>query len=103
MILLSANVYGIDLPIIYGVYLIIISLITFLLYGADKLKAQRRAWRVPEKILLLFSIFGGAFGGLIGMKVFRHKTTKEHWYFTFINILGVGIHVGLFITLLFFI
>ena len=92
-----------DITAVYAIYLLAISIVTLFLYGMDKVKAQHRAWRIPEKMLLLFSLIGGAFGGFIGMKVFRHKTTKEHWYFTLVNILGMVVHAGLLITLLFFI
>ena len=65
--------------IVYPVALAAISLIAFILYGADKSKAKRGAWRIPEKVLLGFSLLGGAVGGLLGMLLFRHKT--KHWYF----------------------
>ena len=71
----------------------VISFITFILYGADKSKAKRGAWRIPEKVLLGFSFFGGALGGGLGMLLFRHKT--KHWYFTFVNVLGLILHACL--------
>ena len=52
---------------------------TFTVYGADKAKARRGAWRVPEKTLFLLPLLGGSVGALLGMLVFRHKT--KHWYF----------------------
>ena len=60
--------------IIYVVYVLVLSFITFLAYGIDKRKAVKDKKRISEKKLLLMSIFGGAIGGLIGMKTFRHKT-----------------------------
>ena len=57
----------------------LMSLILFILMGADKRKARKGAWRVPERTLFLFAFFGGAIGGLAGMYTFRHKT--KHWYF----------------------
>ena len=54
--------------------LLVLSLIAFVLYGADKEKAVRRVRRIPEKTLLLSAAFGGALGALLGMLVFRHKT-----------------------------
>ena len=59
--------------------LAILSLLAFILYGADKHKAKRGLWRIPEKTLLLASFLGGALGGLAAMQIFRHKT--KHWYF----------------------
>ncbi|MBQ0037894.1 MAG: DUF1294 domain-containing protein [Clostridiales bacterium] len=61
------------------VYLVAINLVTFLVYGADKRRAKRDRWRVPEKTLFLLAIVGGSIGALVGMYVFRHKT--KHWYF----------------------
>ena len=52
---------------------------TFTVYGVDKSKARRGAWRVPEKTLFLLPLLGGSVGALLGMLVFRHKT--KHWYF----------------------
>ncbi len=71
----------------------IISLVTFILYGIDKWKAVRGAWRISEKVLLLMSFFGGAVGGFVGMQLFRHKT--KHFHFTFINIIGMIWQLGL--------
>ena len=56
------------------IYLLIINVITFLLYGFDKWKAKRDKWRVPEKTLLMFAVVGGTIGAFAGMQVFRHKT-----------------------------
>ena len=85
----------------YGGYLILLSLITFIAYHADKKKAEKGKWRTKEKVLLLLSFFGGAFGGYPAMLIFRHKTKAEHWYFTFVNILGSLIHIALLILIAF--
>ena len=85
----------------YGAYLILLSLITFIAYHADKKKAEKGKWRTKEKVLLLLSFFGGAFGGYPAMLLFRHKTKAEHWYFTFVNILGLLIHIALLILITF--
>ena len=61
-------------------YLIIINAAGFLLMLADKLKAKRGAWRIPEKTLLGVAAAGGSIGSLIGMYTFRHKT--KHIKFT---------------------
>lgn len=89
--------------IIYGAYLLLLSLITFIMYGVDKKRAKNGAWRIKEATLLLMSFLGGAFGGYPAMLIFLHKTTGEHWYFTFVNILGLLIHIGAFVAILFFI
>lgn len=61
------------------VWLAVINLVTFAVYGIDKAKAKRGAWRVPEKTLFLLPLLGGSVGALLGMRVFHHKT--KHWYF----------------------
>lgn len=65
----------------------VISLITFCLYGTDKRRAKDGRWRIPERVLLLLSFFGGAFGGTLGMVLFRHKTKKTA--FIIVNALGL--------------
>ena len=87
--------------IIYGSYLLLLSLITFIAYYSDKKKAQKGKWRTKEKVLLLLSFLGGAYGGYPAMLIFRHKTKAEHWYFTFVNILGLLIHTALILLILF--
>ena len=70
---------------IYLAAVFALSAAAFIAYGADKSKARRGAWRIPEKVLLGLSFFGGAAGGLCGMLLFRHKT--RHWYFWAVNVL----------------
>lgn len=69
------------------------SVISFVIYKVDKVKAENKKWRIKESTLLGFGFFGGAAGALIAMKMFRHKT--KHWYFWAINILGLILHIGL--------
>jgi uncharacterized membrane protein YsdA (DUF1294 family) len=59
--------------------LLLLNLISFFLMWHDKQCAKKNQWRVPEKILFLSAALFGAFGGTLGMFVFRHKT--KHWYF----------------------
>lgn len=61
------------------IYLVIINLIAFLTFGADKRRARRDKRRVRESTLFLLAVLGGSIGALLGMYVFRHKT--RHWYF----------------------
>ena len=79
------------------IYLTVLSLITFVLYAMDKRKAEKGEWRISEKLLLSFSFFGGALGGLLAMHTVRHKTKK--WYFWFVNLLGVLLHTLIFLFL----
>ena len=56
------------------VYLTAINIIGFVLFGIDKRRAVRHAWRIKESTLFITAIIGGSVGCIIGMQVFRHKT-----------------------------
>lgn len=62
------------------IYLCLINLIAFILYGVDKKKAERHAWRIPESTLILLAVIGGGLGAYSAMHVFHHKT--KHPKFT---------------------
>ena len=62
--------------ILLFVYLVA-SLVTLLAYGHDKRAARLGRWRVPENTLHLFELCGGWIGGILGRKLFRHKTQKR--------------------------
>lgn len=78
---------------IFLIYVAIASVFAFILYGADKSKAKRGAWRIPEKVLLLCGFLGGAVGALCAMQLFRHKT--KHYYFYLVNVLGLAWQIAL--------
>ncbi|MBQ1170334.1 MAG: DUF1294 domain-containing protein [Oscillospiraceae bacterium] len=61
-------------------YLLIVNAVSFLLMLADKQKAKKKLWRIPESTLLLSAAIGGSIGSLAGMYTFRHKT--KHLKFT---------------------
>lgn len=75
------------------VYLLLVNVAAFAMYGIDKRKAMRDQWRIPEKTLLLVALIGGSLGAFAGMQVFRHKT--KHWKF----ILGVPVCMILHVVL----
>jgi len=58
-------------------YLVIINVLTFIIYGLDKLKAKRGGWRIPEATLLLLAVVGGSVGAKIAMELFHHKTLHK--------------------------
>ena len=75
-------------------WLILINIVTFVVFGLDKLLAKhpRFRQRVPEKNLLLLAVVGGSVGALLGMLVFRHKTLHR--------VFRVGVPVILAVQLL---
>lgn len=60
-------------------YLAVINLAAFLLMAADKRRAQKHRWRIPEHTLFAVALLGGSAGAMLGMYLCRHKT--RHWYF----------------------
>lgn len=60
-------------------WIALMSLVAFAAMGIDKRRAVRGRYRIPEARLFLWALLGGGPGGLLGMRVFRHKT--KHWYF----------------------
>ena len=61
----------------YIIYFVAWNVLVALIYGLDKSKAQRGAWRIPEKTLLLLAFLGGGIGAFCGMHIFHHKTKKN--------------------------
>lgn len=57
-----------------AIYLILVNLTGFIQMLADKQRAKKGAWRIPEKMLFLVAIIGGSIGSILGMYTFRHKT-----------------------------
>ena len=55
-------------------YFLLVNLLGFYAMYNDKLRAKKRAFRVPEATLFALSIIGGSIGCIAGMYVFRHKT-----------------------------
>lgn len=60
-------------------WLLMINLVAFFIFGVDKWKAKRKAHRpeirrIPERTLFLCAILGGGLGAWLGMRVWHHKT-----------------------------
>ena len=62
--------------LLYGIliYLAVINIVAFFLYGIDKWKAQHDKWRITEATLLWIAVAGGSIGALLGMRLWHHKT-----------------------------
>ena len=59
------------------IYIFIMNIWAFTLFGADKASAKRKDTRIRESKLFRICFWGGALGGMIGMNMFRHKTLKK--------------------------
>ena len=66
--------------IFFLLFFILMNLVTFALFRADKKKAEKNKFRIPERDLLSFSACFGALGGLLGMIIFHHKTRKPKFF-----------------------
>ena len=64
------------------VYLAVVNLITFIMFGVDKRAAIKGKQRTRESTLLFFAFIGGSVGALFAMKLFRHKTRKPKFTVT---------------------
>lgn len=56
--------------------LLFLNIVTFTIFGIDKLLARFNRNRISEKTLLTFVIMGGSVGAVFAQKLFRHKTRK---------------------------
>ena len=57
--------------------LLVINVVTFLVYGIDKVKAKQGSWRISEATLVILAVIGGSIGAFLGMKVWHHKTMHK--------------------------
>lgn len=78
-------------------YLILVNAVAFVLMLIDKIKAKKKLWRIPERVLLGVSAIGGSLGGLLGMQMFRHKT--KHLRFAIGIPVMLAVHIILLVIL----
>lgn len=64
-------------------YTAIVSGVTFLFFGYDKMQARNMEWRVKEVTLQGLAMAGGWPGALVGMHYFQHKTRKTSFQIVF--------------------
>lgn len=86
--------YNAAMKLLY-LYLAAINLAAFGLMAADKRRAQKHRWRIPEHTLFASALLGGSLGALLGMYLCHHKT--KHWYF----VVGMPLILALQIALVF--
>ena len=75
------------------IYAAAINIFTLILMGLDKSRARAkgRSRRIPEKHLFLGAALGGALGGIVAMRVWRHKTKHTAFIIGFPLLLVVNI------------
>ena len=84
-----------DYPLVILAALLVMNLASLIAYYADKQKAKRGKWRIPEATLIGLSFALGSVGALIGMYGFRHKT--KHIKFILLVPLSFILHLGLIV------
>lgn len=97
--------YGVSVsripPIVVGV-LLLVSLLTFFVYGFDKHAAETGRWRTPENNLHLLALIGGWPGAWCAQRLFRHKVRKAsfmtvYWATVLVHIGAVAAWIGRFL------
>ena len=78
---------------IYVAAYLFMSLITFCFYWADKVKAEKRRWRIKEVKLLGLTFMLGSLRAFLGLYLIRHK--NRHWYFVITTFLSLALHIYL--------
>ena len=63
------------------IYLALVNVLAFVLFGIDKYKAQHDRWRIREATLIGIAVIGGSVGAWLGMLLWHHKT--QHLKFRF--------------------
>lgn len=87
------------MDIVMAVLLVFMNAMAYIRMGVDKRRAKTGRWRVSENELLLWCACFGAFGGLMGMRRFRHKT--RHRKFIILPPLFLVLQIGLLAVYLF--
>ena len=72
------------------VYLVLINLVTFFVYGADKRRARQGKWRVPEKTLFIITTDGcenasHRYSYETVHRMIERQKTKYGWEFLFLG------------------
>lgn len=60
-------------------YLVAINLLGIIVIVADKKKAIKGKYRIPELDLWIIALLGGSLGTYIAMKIVRHKTKHKNF------------------------
>ena len=86
----------------YLVWVLSLTVTTFMLFGLDKSLAVANQKRVPEIVLHLFTLLGGFVGQTVGRTIFRHKiSSQKRLVFNVVLLLAVVLHAGIIYWLYF--
>ena len=98
LLLALAAVASALLPHPLVMWFLLASVLTFVIYGGDKMAARKGWRRVPESTLLVLGLVGGWPGAVVGQQLFRHKTQKQPFktYFFITIVLNIGVMVALY-------
>jgi uncharacterized membrane protein YsdA (DUF1294 family)/cold shock CspA family protein len=83
LVLLLLGWFFAKVPVIVVLAYGLMSVLTFLLYGADKSAAVNNRWRTQESTLHFAGLVGGWPGALFAQDLFRHKSKKTEFQSVF--------------------
>ena len=66
-----------DTDLYIALYACLISVISVMITVYDKVASMAKKWRIPEKVLMIFGLFGGATAMYAVMQIIRHKTKHK--------------------------
>ena len=77
---------------------VVLSVVTFLLYGWDKVSASGGHWRTQESALNGLALLGGWPGGWVAQHAWRHKSRKNSFLVAFWSAVLVNVGVLAFLV-----
>ena len=84
----------------YFLWILSVSVVTFILFGVDKALSKTDQARIPESVLHLFTLLGGFPGQILGRIAFRHKINfKRHPSFTVVLVISIILQIVLILLL----
>ncbi|WP_144510959.1 DUF1294 domain-containing protein [Bacillus sp. FJAT-22090] len=78
---------------IIPIFILLMSITSFIVMGYDKSQAKKHKQRVSERTLWTLAIFGGGIGAYLGMQMFRHKTKHTNFRVGFLMLLIVYVFI----------
>ena len=92
--------FVLPLPVWVPIFYAGASVVTFVVYAADKSAARAGRRRVPERVLHVLGFVGGWPGALVAQQVLRHKTRKvsfQLWFWVSV-VANVGVVIGILVV-----